>query len=67
MTESLGTALPQEQARCRELLKVYHDLGSVGQFGAMMIERDLAAADEAVISGDLVAMMKAYEDLKGCE
>jgi hypothetical protein len=33
-------------------------------FGAAMIEQSLRAADKAVMSGDLVAMIAAYKDLK---
>ena len=64
---TLGDDLPREMARCRRLLEVYKELGPVGAFGHAMIEADLRAADEAVISGDLVAMIKAYEALKACE
>jgi hypothetical protein len=64
---SLGEQLPVEQARVRELLGVYKSLGPTGAFGAMMIEQCLRRADEAVISGDVVAMIQAYEELKGCE
>lgn len=65
--KSLAQALPEEQARVRELLADYKALGPVGQFGAIMIERDLAAADVAVMSGDIAAMIRAYETLKGCQ
>ena len=62
--KSLGEALPEEQARVREVLKAYHDIGPPGVFGATMIEQSLVAADQAVISGDIVAMVRAYQDLK---
>ncbi len=64
--KSLGEALPEEQARCRELLIQYKEIGPAGNFAAIMIEQDLKNADEAVISGDIVAMMRAYQALKGC-
>jgi hypothetical protein len=32
-----------------------------------MIEQSLRAADKAVMSGDLVAMISAYQDLKEIE
>ena len=63
-TESLGTALPKEMARVREVLGHYHEIGPAGRFGALMIEQDLRAADEAVMSGDIVAMLRAYQTLK---
>ena len=64
MVETLGEALPREQARVRELLVAYREIGSAGAFGAAMIESSLQAADKAAISGDLVAMLVAFEDLK---
>ena len=65
--ESLGEAFPVEQARVRKLLTVYKELGPVGSFGAMMLEQTLARADKAAISGDVVAMIKSYKELEGCE
>lgn len=64
---TLGDAYPQEQARCRELLVVYLALGPTGLFGATMIEAVLKRADEAAISGDVVAMIRLYHEMKGLE
>ena len=64
MSESLGEALPKELARVRQVLAIYNELGPAGAFGAMVIEDSLNAADKAIISGDIVAMIAAYEDLK---
>ena len=61
---TLGDELPQEQARCRELLIAYKEIGPAGAFGALMIEQSLREADQASISGDIVAMLRAYEKLK---
>lgn len=68
MTEtvmSLGEALPAEQARVRELLEQYVEIGPPGAFAAAMMRQSLANAEKAAISGDVVAMIRAYEDLKG--
>lgn len=62
--ESVGTALPKEMARVREVLGHYKEIGPAGKWGAAMIEQSLRMADEAVISGDIVAILRAYEDLK---
>lgn len=67
MTTTLADALPQEQERCRELLAVYKTIGPAGTFGAIMIEAALARADQAVMSGDLVEMLRSYKELKECE
>jgi hypothetical protein len=66
--ETLGEALPREQARVRELIGVYRELpGGVGTFGALMMEDALRRADQAVMSGDVVQMLRSYEELKECE
>jgi hypothetical protein len=62
--KTLGQALPEEQARVREILGHYKEIGSAGAFGALMIENSLQTADKAVISGDPVEMLRAYEDLQ---
>jgi hypothetical protein len=67
MTTSLAEAIPKEQARVREILGHYTELGPVGMFGASFIEADLREADAAVMSGDVVRMIRAYEKLKGIE
>ena len=63
--ESLGEALPKEMARVRTVLGHYRELGPVGAIGAMLIEQDLQAADLAVMSGDIVQMLRIFEKLKG--
>lgn len=65
--ETLGDMLPKEMSRVRTVLGYYKEMGAPGMFGATMIERSLRMADEAVIEGDIVAMMQAYEDLKTIE
>jgi len=66
-TETLADALLKEQARCRELLGIYREIGHAGAFAAAMLELSLKRADEAVMSGDLAAMIAAYRDLVGYE
>lgn len=67
MAESLAEAFPAEQQRVRGLLQTYRDLGPVGSFGALMIEQALQRADKAAMSGDVVQMLRSYEELKGCQ
>jgi len=65
--QSVGEAFPQEQARVRELLVVYRELPlHAGAFGAMMLEGVLRRADEAIASGDIIAILRAYKELRGC-
>ena len=66
MTTSLGEELPKEQARVRELIAEYRDpaLKGAGNIAAMMMEQALQRADKAIISSDVLAMIRAYEELK---
>lgn len=63
--ETLADALPREMARVREVLGHYREIGPAGRFGAAMIEQDLRAADRAVMSGDVVAMLRSLKTLQG--
>ena len=67
--ENVGEVLLKEQARVRELILQYRDpmLNGAGAFAALMMEQSLRCADQAVISGDLVAMIQAYKELKSYE
>lgn len=61
---TLADALPKEQARVREILGHYKEIGPAGMFGAAMIEATLQAADRASARGDIVAMLQAYKALQ---
>jgi hypothetical protein len=63
---SVGEDFPNEQKRVRELVKQYRDpmLGGAGECAARMMEQSLATAEKAAISGDVVAILAAYQDLK---
>lgn len=63
---SLGKELPREQARVRELIREYRApiLNGAGNLAAMMMEQALQRADQASVSGDVVAMIRSYEELK---
>lgn len=63
--QSLGTALPKEQARVRKLMNLYREIGPAGAFALMSMEQSLKRADQATISGDVAAMIRCYEELKG--
>lgn len=63
---SLAEAFPAEQERVRDLLSVYETIPT-GGFGAMMIRDVLKRAEQAAASGDVVAMLRSYEELRGCK
>ena len=68
MSESLAEALPKEMARVRdELLPMYVQIGPAGSFGAAMLRGALDRAAKAMASGDVVAMLAAYQELKDSE
>lgn len=63
---SLGEALPREMARVRdEIMPGYIEIGAPGFFALAMMRASLDAAAKALAEGDVVAMLCAYEDLKG--
>lgn len=67
-TENLAEALPLEMARVRdELLPEYDALGAPGVFAAAVLRHDLDDASRALASGDVVAMLRAYEALRDAQ
>ncbi len=64
---TLGEDYPTQQARVRTTLGYYRGIGIAGVFAAEMIEDLLRRADEAAISGDVVAMLPIYEEMKAVE
>ena len=63
---SLAQDFPKEQQRVRELLEVYNPIPT-GAFGATMLRQALTRAEQAAASGDVIAMLRSYEELKGCQ
>lgn len=65
-SQSLAEALPAEMARVRDqVMPAYLKTGRAGVPALMMMRASLDAAAKAMAEGDLVAMIRAYEDLKG--
>lgn len=65
MADSLGEALPREMTRVRGLIPIYQSIGPAGGFAIAMMNRSLDDAQRALAEGDVVAMIRVYEDLKG--
>ncbi len=64
-TESLGEALPREMARVRdEVMPPYQDIGPAGVPALMMMRHALDQAAKALAEGDVVLMMRMYQELK---
>ena len=71
MQESLGTELPKELSRARELIEQYAGLrGTPGvnvEFAITAINVHIDFAEKAMIEGDVVEMIKACNALKECQ
>jgi hypothetical protein len=63
---SLGEELPNEIRRVTGLIEIYASLpGNVGAFAIAMMRGALDKATRAMATGDVVQMIRSYEDLKG--
>ena len=63
---SLGEEFPKELSRVRQLVAEYRSLpDGAGYLGASIMELALKRADQASASGDVVEMIRSYEELKG--
>lgn len=67
MAQNLMDGLFEEMNRCRELLKMYEEIGQPGLFGATMIKRDIAYAELSIRENDVIKMIEAYDALKECQ
>lgn len=66
MTRSmtLAESLPAEQKRVRALLPLYDEIPT-GIFAAALMRQALERAERAASAGDVIAMLRSYEELKG--
>jgi hypothetical protein len=64
-TETIGTALPKEMARVRdEVMPAYQAIGPAGAPALFLMRMELDIAAAAIMNGDVVTMLRAYESLK---
>ena len=61
---TVGDELPIELARVRKVKDVYVGLGPSVRIGAWLIDQDLEAADRAIASSDVTAMIRALQTLR---
>jgi phosphoserine aminotransferase len=61
---TVGEDYPKQQARCREILGAAKEIGPAGKFLVAMMEDILRRADEAAISGDVVSILRLYQEMK---
>ena len=60
---SVGIELPKEMARVRELLPIYDSIPSAHIVAGMM-RQSLDAAAVALAEGDVIAIVRSYQELK---
>ncbi len=64
--ETLGTSLPKEMARVRDVvMPPYVEIGPAGALALSLMRADLDAAAKAMAEGDLAEMIRTHEALKG--
>ena len=64
---TLAADYPKEQARLRELIEAYREIGPAGAFGLYAIERVLARADTASAGHDTVALIRCLSEMRECQ
>ena len=62
--KTLAEALPEQQARCREIQQHAREIGPPGAFLVAMLETSLQRAEKAAASGNLAEMVAACADLQ---
>lgn len=71
MPESLAEAYPKQQARLRTLITQYEELrGMPGvnvEFALTTLRNLQRRADEAAAAGDVVAMVRCYQEMEASE
>ncbi len=62
------SGLLEEMNRVRELIARYKSLeGGVGMIGATLMENNIKLTEKAISSGNVIDMLKLYEQLKSHE
>lgn len=64
MTTTVGDDFPVQQARVRQIQQDAREIGPEGHFLVVMCEQALREAEAAAISGDIVRILRAYQELK---
>lgn len=63
---NLMEGLINEMNRAREVKAMYDEIPQ-GKFGSIMIQQSIKAAEKSISDNDVIAMLKAYNDLKEIE
>ena len=63
---TLAAALPREMVRVAGIIPLYRQV-EMGFIAADLMQASIDRAQEAIASGDVLAMLRAYHDLQGYE
>lgn len=64
--DTLGDALPREMTRVRDvIIPEYIEIGPPGALAVALMRNALDRAQKALAEGDVLAMIRVYEELKG--
>jgi hypothetical protein len=64
--DTLGDALPREMKRVRdEVMPAYIEIGPPGRLALALMRDVLDRATKALAEGDVITMLRVYEELKG--
>lgn len=67
-TKNLIEGLIDEMNRVRGLIKMYEELpDNVGFVGACIMKVSIKEAEATIVSGNIIEMLRSYENLKGHE
>jgi hypothetical protein len=64
---TLAEAFPMEQKRVREVRERYCEIGAPGYLGTVIIDAVLERAEKAIAGGNVLEILKSYEEMKGVE
>jgi molybdopterin converting factor small subunit len=64
---TVGEDIQNEIRRVRDVLLPRYDAIPSGKFGALILRQALDRATKALAEGDVVAIVRSYAELKGCE
>ena len=64
---TVGSEFPKEVARVHELRDAYKTIGPAGAFALSTIDQALARATEAQSSGDVVEIIRSFQELRSLE
>jgi len=67
VSENIIEGIQRQCERVRKLIPLYESIGSAGAFSVSLMRYSIQSAEEAIASGDTLAMFLAYKDLEGYE